>query len=106
VVVPQGDGVVEDLALTSERLLVHTLMGGPSGLQVYGLNGGQPTTAPIAPVSSVIEMATTTEGSSPVLVETQSYTETSHWQQLDLSRNQFTSTALSSPAPVSSLILR
>jgi len=101
VVVPQGDGVVEDLALTSERLLVHTLIGGPSGLQVYGLNGGQPTTAPIAPVSSVIEMATTTEGSSPVLVETQSYTETSHWQQLDLSRNQFTSTALSSPAPVS-----
>src|SRR5260221_481272 len=101
VVVPQGDGVVEDLAFTSERLLVHTLLGGPSGLQVYGLNGGEPTTAPIAPVSSVIEVATTTEGSSPVLVETQSYTETSRWLQLDLSSNRFTSTALSSPAPVS-----
>ncbi len=101
VVVPQGDGVVEDLTLTSERLLVHTLIGGPSGLQVYGLNGGEPTTAPIAPVSSVIEVATTTEGSSPVLVETQSYTETPRWLQLDLPSNQFTPTALSSPAPVS-----
>ncbi|MGA8482434.1 MAG: prolyl oligopeptidase family serine peptidase [Chthoniobacterales bacterium] len=101
VVVPQGDGVVEDLALTSERLLVHTLIGGPSGLQVYGLNDGEPTTAPIAPVSSVIEVATTTEGSSPVLVETQSYTETPRWLQLNLQSNQFTPTALSSPAPVS-----
>src|SRR5258708_21211349 len=89
------------MTLTSGRLLVHTLIGGPSGLQVYGLNGGEPTTAPIAPVSSVIEVATTTEGSSPVLVETQSYTETPRWLQLDLPSNQFTPTPLSSPAPAS-----
>jgi prolyl oligopeptidase len=101
VIVPQGDGVIEDLALTSERLLVHTLVGGPSELQIYSLNGGEPTTAPIAPVSSVMEMAAATEGSSPILVETQSYTETSRWQQLNLQSNQFTATALSSAAPVS-----
>jgi prolyl oligopeptidase len=101
VIVPQGDGVVEDLALTSERLLVHMMVGGPSELQVYSLNGGEPTAAPIAPVSSVMEVATTTEGSGPVLVETQSYTETPRWLQLNLQSNQFTPTALSSPAPVS-----
>jgi hypothetical protein len=66
---PQGDGVVEDLALTSERLLVATSVGGPSALRVYGLNGGEPTIAPIAPVSNVMEVATVTEGSSPVLRE-------------------------------------
>src|SRR5258708_33033098 len=88
------------MTLTSGRLLVHTLIGGPSGLQVYGLNGGEPTTAPIAPVSRVIEVATTTEGSSPVLVETQRYTGTPRWLQLNLQSNQFTPTALSSPAPV------
>jgi prolyl oligopeptidase len=101
VIVPQGEGVVEDLALTSERLLVHTLVGGPSELQVYSLSGGEPTTAPIAPVSNVMEVATTTGESSPVLVETQSYTETPRWLQLNLQSNQFTPTALSSPAPVS-----
>jgi Serine proteases of the peptidase family S9A len=101
VIVPQGDGVVEDLALTSDRLLIHTLVGGPSELHVYGLNGGEPAIAPIAPVSSVMEVATTTEGSDPVLVETQSYTETPRWLQLNLQSNQFTPTALSSPAPVS-----
>lgn len=98
-IVPQGEGVVEDLALTSERLLVHTLVGGPSALQVYGLNGGEATTAPVPPVSSVIEVAT--GASSPVLVETQSYTETPRWLQLDLQTNQFTPTSLSSPVPVS-----
>jgi prolyl oligopeptidase len=101
VIVPQGEGVVEDLALTPERLLVHTLVGGPSELQVYRLNGGEPTTAPIAPVSSVMEVVTTTQGSSLVLVETQSYTETPRWLQLNLQSNQFTPTALSLPAPVS-----
>lgn len=101
VIVQQGEGVVEDLALTSERLLVHELIGGPSGLEVYDLNGGEPATAPIGPVSSVVEVAATTEGSSPILVETQSYTETPRWVQLDLKSNQFTPTALSSPAPVS-----
>jgi prolyl oligopeptidase len=101
VIVPQGEEVIEDLALTADRLLVPTLVGGPSALHVYGLNGGEPTTAPIAPVSSVMEIATTTEGSSPVLVETQSYTETPRWLQLNLQSNQFAPTALSLPAPVS-----
>jgi prolyl oligopeptidase len=99
VIVPQGDGVIEGLALTSDRLLVHTLIGGPSALQVYGLNGGEATTAPIPPVSSIVEIATA--GSSPVLVELQSYTETPSWFQFDPQSNQFTQTSLSHPSPVS-----
>jgi prolyl oligopeptidase len=99
VIVPQGDGVIENLALTSERLLVHTLVGGPSVLQVYGLNGGEATKAPVPPLSSVIEVAT--GASSPVLVEIQSYTETPRWLQLEPQNNQFTPTSLSSSTPVS-----
>ena len=99
VVVPQGEGVVEGLALTPEHLVVHMLVGGPSALQFYGLDGGAATTAPVPPVSSVVELAT--GGSGPVLVEMQSYTETARWLQLDLKSNQFVPTALSSPVPVS-----
>jgi prolyl oligopeptidase len=99
VVVPQGEGVVEGLALTPEHLVVHLLVGGPSALQFYGLDGGAATTVPVPPVSSVVELAT--GGSGPVLVEIQSYTETARWLQLDLKSNQFTPTALSSPPPVS-----
>jgi prolyl oligopeptidase len=99
VVVPQGEGVVEGLAPTREHLVVHLLVGGPSALQFYGLDGGAATTVPVPPVSSVVELAT--GGSGPVLVEMQSYTETARWLQLDLKSNQFTPTALSSPAPVS-----
>jgi prolyl oligopeptidase len=99
VTVPQGDGVIEGLALTSDHLLVHTLMGGPSALQVYGLNGGEGTTAPIPPVSSIVEVATAE--SSPVLVELQSYTETPSWFQFDPRSNQFKQTSLSHPSPVS-----
>jgi prolyl oligopeptidase len=99
VIVPQGDGAVEGLALTSDLLLVHTMVGGPSALQVYGLNGGEATTAPVPPISTVIEMAT--GGSSQALVEIQSYTESPRWLQLDPQSNQFTPTALSSPIPVS-----
>ncbi len=99
VVVPQGDGVIQGLALTSDHLLVHTLIGGPSALQAYGLNGGEATTAPVPPVSSVVEVAT--QGSSPALVEIQSYTETPRWFRLDPQSNQFTATSLSTVAPVS-----
>jgi prolyl oligopeptidase len=99
VIVPQGDGVVEELALSSKNLLVHTLAGGPSALEVYGLNGGEATTAPVPPVSNLIEIATGSAG--PTLVELESYTEAPHWLRFDPATNQFTGTSLSSPSPVS-----
>jgi prolyl oligopeptidase len=99
VIVPQGDGVIEELALSSKNLLVHTLVGGPSSLDVYGLNGGQATTAPVPPVSNLVEVAT--GGAGPILVELESYTEAPHWLRFDPATNQFTATPLSSPSPVS-----
>jgi prolyl oligopeptidase len=99
VIVPQGDGVIENLTVTPERLLVHTLVGGPSALNAYGLNGGDATNAPIPPVSNLVEIATGSSG--PVLVELESYTEAAHWLQFDPGTNQFTPTSLSSPSPVS-----
>ena len=99
VIVSQGDGVIQDLSLTSEHLLVHTLVGGPSALQVYGLTGGEAITVPVPPVSDVMEVATA--GSNPIFVEIESYTERPRWFQLDLQSNQLTATSLSSPAPVS-----
>jgi prolyl oligopeptidase len=99
VIVPQGDGVIQGLALTSDHLLVPTLVGGPSALQIYGLNGGEPTTLPVPPVSDVRDVVTAESG--PILVEIQSYTEKPRWFQLDPQNSQFTQTALSSPATVS-----
>src|SRR5207253_1244104 len=53
VVVPHGQGVIEDFAVTDHGLYVANLLGGPSELLYYPVGDAKPRTIPILPVSSV-----------------------------------------------------
>ena len=57
VVVPAGNGVIENIAVTSDLLVVSTLEGGPSGLYSYNLDGSDQKTVAIPPISSVSKIA-------------------------------------------------
>jgi prolyl oligopeptidase len=97
VVVPAGDGVVENIAVTTDRLVVQTLEGGPSGLYSYKLDGSDQKTVTLPPISSVSHLAA---GENLVLVDVGSYTELFKWFKYDTGTNELAATKLSSEAPV------
>jgi prolyl oligopeptidase len=97
VVVPAGEGVIENIAVTTDRLVIHTLEGGPSGLYSYNLDGSDQKRIEIPPISSVSSLAA---GENLVLVRIGSYTEISKWFKYDTGTNQLADAKLSSEAPV------
>ena len=97
VVVPAGEGVIENIAATTDRLIVQTLEGGPSGLYSYNLDGSNQKTVVLPPISSVSRLAA---GENLVLVDIGSYTELSKWFKYDIGTNELAATKLSSEAPV------
>jgi len=96
-VVPAGEGVIESIAVTTDRLVVQTLEGGPSGLYSYSLEGSDQKTVALPPISSVSQLAA---GEHLVLADVGSYTELAKWFKYDAGTNELTSTKLSSEAPV------
>jgi prolyl oligopeptidase len=96
-VISKTAGVVEAIALTGDKILIHTLEGGPSGLYASALDGSNLHALPIPPISSVSELAT---GQDLVLVHIGSYTELPKWFKYVASSNQLTTTALNSEPPV------
>ncbi|MFT3913334.1 MAG: prolyl oligopeptidase family serine peptidase [Anaeromyxobacteraceae bacterium] len=52
-VVPEGDGSIEELAVTSSRLYLVEQVGGPTRLRAFGLDGKLVGVLPTPPVSSV-----------------------------------------------------
>jgi prolyl oligopeptidase len=96
-VVPAGGGVIESIAVTTDRLVVQTLEGGPSGLYSYSLDGSDQKTVALPPISSVSQLAA---GEHLVLADVGSYTELARWFKYDAGTNELTSTNLSSEAPV------
>jgi prolyl oligopeptidase len=96
-VVPAGEGVIENIAVTTDRLVIQTLEGGPSGLYSYNLDGSDQKRIEIPPISSVSSLAA---GESLVLARIGSYTEISNWFKYDTETNQLAATKLSSEAPV------
>ena len=97
-VVPAGEGVIESIAVTTDRLVVQTLEGGPSGLYSYSLDGSDQKTVALPPISSISQLAA---GEHLVLADVGSYTELAKWFKYDAGTNELTSTNLSSEAPVS-----
>jgi prolyl oligopeptidase len=97
VIVPTGEPVLENIAVTTDRLVVSTLEGGPSGLYSYNLDGADQKTVALPPISSVSHLAA---GEKLVLVQIGSYTEFAKWFQYDTATDQLAPTKLSSEPPV------
>jgi prolyl oligopeptidase len=97
VVVPAGDGVIQKVVLTADRMVVQTLVGGPSALDSYNLDGSDHKSIPVPPISNVAGLGA---GKNLVLVEIGSYTDLTKWFKYDTESNQLAATKLSSEAPV------
>ena len=97
VMVPAGDGVIKQVGVTTDRMIVQTLEGGPSGLSSYALDGSDQKRVPLPPVSNVADLAA---GKNLVLLEIGSYTEVNKWFRYDIESNQLAATGLNSEMPV------
>ncbi len=97
VVVPAGEGVIQKIVVTSDRMVVQTLVGGPSALDSYNLDGSDHKNVPLPPISNVADLGA---GKNLVLVEIGSYTEVAKWFKYDAESNELAATTLSSEAPV------
>jgi prolyl oligopeptidase len=96
-VVPAGDGAIETIGATADRLVIKTLEGGPSGLYSYNLDGSDRKTVALPPISSVSQLAT---GEHLILVDVESYTEMAKWFSYDAGTNELASTKLNTEARV------
>ena len=76
-IVAAGEAVIEKIVPSNEALYVGDLLGGPSQIRRFDLNGKNGTTIPIAQISSVQEMLALEDGS--LLFRDVSYTEPPTW---------------------------
>jgi prolyl oligopeptidase len=98
-IVPTGQAVIEQIVPTSETLYVGDLLGGPSQIRRFGLEGKGETIIPIPAISDVQEMVATENGA--LLFGDVSYTEPAAWFQCSKDKPEPTKTALRSTSPVS-----
>ena len=96
-IVSSGDGVIENIALTDNRLLVHLLQGGPSALYIYTLDG---TDQKIAPIPQICNVSAVVTGKDLALVDITSYTERSKWLIYDTTGNSLSPAAFNTKSPV------
>jgi prolyl oligopeptidase len=96
VIVPQTDRVMDSVGVTSDRILIATLEGGPSGLYVYELDGSNEKTVPIPQVSNVSVLAA---GKDLALADIGTYIQLPKWYKYDKASNQIAATNLNPEAP-------
>jgi prolyl oligopeptidase len=97
VVVMPTSGVVQEIAVSDNEVLIHTLEGGPSGLYACPLDGSNLKAVPTPPISDVTELAADKD---LVLIHIGSYTELPKWFKYEGSGNRLSATALNSEPPV------
>jgi prolyl oligopeptidase len=99
VIVPEGDGVISEVAATASRLYVVEVLGGPSRLRSFRLARGKASSPEIVampyPVASIDSPRPI--GTDDVLYRTQSYTATPTWFRLVARTKQSVPTALVQP---------
>ena len=103
VVIPEDpEATIEDITLTQDHLFVTDLVGGPSRVRRFDVNGGAATVLPLPPLSSVGQvLALEGQDASGVLLRQVSYTTPFAWLRDDLSKgNDLTKTALVGTSPV------
>jgi prolyl oligopeptidase len=98
-IVAAGDAVIEYIVPSTDALYVGDLLGGPSQIRRFDLNGKNEMVIPISQISAVQEMLALEDGS--LLFRAVSYTEPAAWFHCANEKNEPTKTALRSTSPVS-----
>ncbi len=98
-IVPPSDAVIQFLEPTADALYVADLLGGPSQIRRFALDGKNETTVPIPTISAVTEMESLEDNS--LLFRDVSYTEPAAWFHCIAGKPQPMKTALINMSPVS-----
>lgn len=98
-IVSAGEAVIQQIVPSQEALYVADLLGGPSQIRRFDLNGKNGTTIPIPQISSVQQMLALEDGS--LLFHNVSYTEPAAWFHCANDKTEPAKTALRSTSPVS-----
>jgi prolyl oligopeptidase len=97
---PAGDrAAIEGILPTEHRLYVADLVGGPSRVRVFDLDGKEEGTVPVPPVAAVGQLVRL-EGDA-VLLRTETYVEPPAWYRHDPASGKAARTALYRTSPVS-----
>jgi prolyl oligopeptidase len=99
VIVPAGAAVIETMVPTARALYLGNLLGGPSQVRRFDLDGKGETVVPIPEISAVSEMLALEDDS--LLFRDVSYTEPAAWFQVAPGKTQPDKTALLNTSPVS-----
>jgi len=98
-VVPTGESVIQRIVPTADTLYVGDLLGGPSQIRRFDLDGKNETIVPIPKISAVLEMVGLDDNS--LLFDVESYTEPAAWFHFGNEKTEPVKTALHSTSPVS-----
>ena len=98
-IVPAGEAVIEQIVPTANALYVGDLLGGPSQIRRFGLDGKGETMIPIPMISAVQEMVALEDNS--LLFRDVSYTQPSAWFHCAQGKTEPVETALRTTSPVS-----
>ncbi|HEY2626725.1 MAG TPA: prolyl oligopeptidase family serine peptidase [Candidatus Udaeobacter sp.] len=98
-IVPTGEPVIEQVVPTADALYTGDLLGGPSQIRRFGLDGKGETIFPIAKISAVQEMVALEDNS--LLFRDVSYTEPAAWFHCVQGKVEPVKTALRNTSPVS-----
>ena len=98
-IVPPSDAVIQFMEPTGSALYVGDLLGGPSQIRRFGLDGKGETLIPIPKISAVSEMESLEDNS--LLFRDVSYTEPAAWYKLTADKTEPVKTVLVNTSPVS-----
>ena len=98
-IVPTGEPVIERIVPTADALYTGDLLGGPSQIRRFELDGKNETIIPIAKISAVQEMVALEDNS--LLFRDVSYTGPAAWFHCVQGKTEPVKTALRSTSPVS-----
>ncbi len=98
-IVPAGEAVIEQIVPTADAIYVGDILGGPSQIRRFGLDGKDEAIIPVPKTSSVQEMLALEDNS--LLFRDVSYTEPATWFHCVQGKTEPVKTALRSTSPVS-----
>ena len=98
-IVPTSEAVIQQIVPTADTLYVGDLLGGPSQIRRFDLDGKGETIIPVPKISAVQEMVALEDNS--LLFRDQSYTEPAAWFHYAKEKSQPVKTALRTTSPVS-----